>query len=101
MGQDQMHEAWNEYVHSHRVKSFVPQQIASSWMRSQLRLNPYQTIHLQQLSDYHLLAAQVASFNLVSIARPVMEDIFQFLEHTNSAVVYTNSAGIYSGNSGA
>ncbi|MCD4671781.1 MAG: sigma 54-interacting transcriptional regulator [Anaerolineaceae bacterium] len=88
-----MLEAWDEYVHSQRVKSFVPQQIASSWMRSQPRLNPFQTIQLQRLSEYYLLAAQVASFNLVSIARPVMEDTYQFLEHTSSCIVYTNSAG--------
>lgn len=93
VGQEQMLEAWNEYVHSQRVKPFVPQQIASSWMRSQLRLNPFQTIQLQRLGEYYLLAAQVASFNLVSIARPVMEDAFQFLEHTSSCIVYTNSAG--------
>ncbi len=88
-----MLKAWSEFIEGKKILPEVPQQIASSWLRSRLRLNPHQNIRLQQLSSYHLLAAQVSSFEMISVARPVMEDIFQYLEHSNSAIVYVNNAG--------
>ena len=93
MNDDQMLKAWSEFIEGKEIHPDVPQQIASSWLRSRLRLNPYQDVRLQQLSSYHLLAAQVSNFEMISIARPVMEDIFQYLEHPNTAIVYVNNAG--------
>jgi len=90
---DRMLKAWSEFIEGKKILPEVPQQIASSWLRSRLRLNPHQDVRLQQLSSYHLLAAQVSSFEMISVARPVMEDIFQYLEHTDSAIVYVNNAG--------
>lgn len=85
--------AWEAFVHSQRVLDGVPRNIVTSWQRSRLRLEPFQHVRLQQLSAYHLLSTQLANFNLISLARPVMEEIFQFLEHTQSAIFLTNNAG--------
>ena len=93
MNDDRMLKAWSEFIVGQKILPEVPQQIASSWLRSRLRLNPYQDVRLQQLSSYHLLAAQVSSFEMISVARPVMEDIFQYLDHANSAIVYVNNVG--------
>ena len=45
------------------------------------------------MSEDHLLASQVASFDLMSIARPIIEDIYQFVEKSGIVIVYVNSAG--------
>lgn len=85
--------AWNNYVNYHSIPSSLPFIIAASWQRCRLRLNPFQSILINQLSPDHLLATQVASFELISFARPVMEDIYQYIEGSNTAVVLVNGAG--------
>jgi transcriptional regulator of acetoin/glycerol metabolism len=85
--------AWNDYVNRHSIPSSISTIIAASWQRCQLRLNPFQKILINQLSPDHLLATQVASFELISFARPVMEDIYQFIEGSNTAVVLVNGTG--------
>jgi transcriptional regulator of acetoin/glycerol metabolism len=48
---------------------------------------------LAKLSNKHLLSAQVANFELLSIARPIIEDIYQYIEGSDSALLICNSAG--------
>jgi transcriptional regulator of acetoin/glycerol metabolism len=85
--------AWNNYINHHSILASISPTIAASWERCRLRLNPFQKILINQLSADHLLATQVASFELISFARPVMEDIYQYIESSNSAVVLVNGAG--------
>jgi transcriptional regulator of acetoin/glycerol metabolism len=85
--------AWDDYVNHHSIPTSISPTIAASWQRCRLRLNPFQKILINQLSADHLLATQVASFELISFARPVMEDIYQYIERSNSAVVLVNGAG--------
>lgn len=69
------------------------QPIIESWQRCSGLMNPYQRARLKQLSEYHFLSAQVAEYDLLTIAKPLMEDIFEFVEHANLALIYTNRAG--------
>jgi transcriptional regulator of acetoin/glycerol metabolism len=85
--------AWNNYINRHSIPNNLSPMITASWQRCRLRLNPFQKILINQLSADHLLATQVASFELISFARPVMEDIYQYIENSNSAVVLVNGAG--------
>jgi transcriptional activator for dhaKLM operon len=55
---------------------------------------PDQCDALKQLSDDHLLTAQVASFDLISKARPIMEDIYKLIEGSDAVVALANSAGV-------
>jgi transcriptional regulator of acetoin/glycerol metabolism len=48
---------------------------------------------LARLSTKHLLTAQVANFELLSIARPIIEDIYQYIEGYDTALVICSSAG--------
>jgi transcriptional activator for dhaKLM operon len=41
----------------------------------------------------HLLASQTASFDLIAIARPVMEDIYQCVQNSGTAIILTNNVG--------
>ena len=86
-------EAWNLFAEKQRLNPSVSPVIASSWKRCWGRLNPYQSIDPRHLSSEHLLATQVNAFQFISLARPVMEDIFQAVEHSETAIVLVNSAG--------
>lgn len=88
-----MRQAWEVFVREERLLPSVDSLIARSWLRCAPRLNPRQEPKIKRLSQEHLLAAQVASFPLLSIARPVMEDIHQYVEGSEVALVFANSAG--------
>lgn len=90
---EQLQNAWHEFVHHNEILPYVNHQVADSWQRCRLRLNPFQTHHLNPLNADNLLATQVASFNLISVARPVMEDIQQYIENSSTAIILTNGAG--------
>ncbi len=90
---EDLSRAWKAYINERVVLPYVPSLIAESWERCWPLINPYQPIRLRKLNAAHLLATQVSSFELLTIARPVMEDIYQYIEGSNSAVVLVNNAG--------
>lgn len=90
---EQSDTAWKEYVQNRTILDTVDTLVAKSWQRCFLRINPQQKVRLNRLNSNHLLAAQVAGFDLISIARPVMEDIHQYMEHSDIAFALVNSTG--------
>ncbi|HJS29704.1 MAG TPA: sigma 54-interacting transcriptional regulator [Anaerolineales bacterium] len=48
---------------------------------------------MKRLSPENLLTAQTNSFELISIAQPIMEDLHQFVEGSDTAILLTNNAG--------
>ncbi len=85
--------AWSEFANHEKIQPGVLPIIASSWERCWARINPTKKIQFHQLNPDHLLAAQVASFDLISISRPVMEDIYQNIEHSDIAIMLLNGTG--------
>ncbi len=92
---DLLFEAWKAFTTRHKVPPppQVSPWIAESWERCRVLLDPHRPMRLQRLTEDHLLAAQVSHFALLSIARPIMEDIYQFIENSHTNVVLVNSAG--------
>ncbi len=86
-------EAWKTFINDQIVFTEINPIIIKSWRRCWLRQNPHRRVQLNKLNVEHLLAAQVANFELISISRPIMEDIYQFLEGAETAIVLTNAAG--------
>ncbi len=86
-------EAWKTFITQQIILPEVNPYIANSWKRCWARLNPHRPGTLRSLRPEHLLATQVASFDLLSLARPVMEDTYQYLEGSDTAIVLTNSPG--------
>lgn len=84
--------AWNTFLRGHTIPDSLAPAIAASWERCWYRLSPYEHVQPKSLAPDHLLMTQVASFELMSFARPVMEDIYQFIERTQSALVLVNAA---------
>ena len=93
LGLEQRFAAWNEFISTRKASIAVDPLVFSSWDRCWGRINPHQRIHLTPLNPDYLLSAQVASFELISLARPVMEDIYQYVERMGIAVALVNSAG--------
>ena len=91
--QSQIYEAWKVFTDAQMVDPVVPPVIGTSWKRSWVHINPLHPIKFIQLSGSHLLSSQVAGFNLISIARPIIEDIFQNTSQAGMVVILTNGAG--------
>lgn len=90
---EQLYDAWYAFITRHIVMPQVRPIIAASWRRCWARVDPYTSLKPPRLSDQHLFSMQVNYFELMAIARPVMEDIYQYIENSNSAVLFTNSVG--------
>ncbi len=90
---EEIHQAWIAFVTNHTVLSLVRPVIAASWERCWARVDPYSPTRPPHLSGSNLLSMQVNNFDLMAIARPVMEDVYQYIEGSNSAVIFANSVG--------
>ena len=90
---NQQFEAWVQFVEYQRLSDSVRPLIGNSWKRCWARMNPYQQVRTSRLSSDHLLAAQINAFSWISLARPIMEDIYQAVEQSDTALVLVNSAG--------
>jgi len=86
--------AWEKFTESQSIgDEFVPAIIVNSWRRSWQRINPSQGLRVPHLSPEHFISAQIASFDLISIAKPIMEDAYQYIEHSDTAIILVNGAG--------
>jgi transcriptional activator for dhaKLM operon len=84
---------WERFVNSHELPPEAPPLIANSWERCWPLISAMNWIAPQKITDENLLNAQVMNFDFLSIARPIMEDIFQFTENSETAIVVVNSVG--------
>jgi transcriptional regulator of acetoin/glycerol metabolism len=91
--QQAMLEAWERFTTNQQLDPIVPPLIAASWRRSWGRVNPNNPVEFTRMGSDHLLASQTASFDLMAIARPVMEDVYQCVQHSGTAIILTNSVG--------
>ncbi|HVN14814.1 MAG TPA: dihydroxyacetone kinase operon transcriptional regulator DhaR [Anaerolineales bacterium] len=85
--------AWEKFIETQSIQDNIPAFIAHSWQRSWSRVNLAQGLQISRLNPEHFMAAQLASFDLISIAQPVMEDAYQYVEHSNTVILLSNGAG--------
>jgi transcriptional activator for dhaKLM operon len=93
MDWEKLRVAWTEFVNNEKILPEVSPMVANSWRRCRALINPTQKIKYNKLKPDHLLAADVASFELISISRPIMEDIYQHIDHSNTVIVLGNGTG--------
>ncbi|MGA7194403.1 MAG: sigma 54-interacting transcriptional regulator [Anaerolineales bacterium] len=86
-------QAWKKFIETQALQADIPSFIANSWQRSWGRVNFPQGLKIPRLNSEHFIAAQIASFDLISIARPIMEDAYQYVEDSNTVIVLVNGAG--------
>ncbi|MEN4011440.1 MAG: dihydroxyacetone kinase operon transcriptional regulator DhaR [Bellilinea sp.] len=90
---EEFHQAWIAFVTNHTLLSLVRPLIAASWERCWARVDPYSPTKPPHLSNSNLLSMQVSNFDIMAISRPVMEDVYQYIEGSNSAVIFANNVG--------
>ncbi|HEY3476630.1 MAG TPA: sigma 54-interacting transcriptional regulator, partial [Anaerolineales bacterium] len=91
--QHAMLRAWEKYTTAQQLDPIVPPLIATSWRRSWGRVNPNNPVEFTRMGREYLLASQTASFDLMAIARPVMEDVYQCVQNSGTVILLTNSVG--------
>jgi transcriptional activator for dhaKLM operon len=91
--QQAMREAWKRFTTNQQLDPIVPPLIAASWQRSWGRVNPNNAMEFTHMGSEYMLASQTASFDLIAIARPVMEDVYQCVQNSGTAILLTNSIG--------
>src|SRR4026207_750760 len=89
--QQKMLEAWQKFIENQELDSIIPPLIASSWQRCWGRVNPTSTLEFSRMSSEYMLASQTAGFDLIAVARPVMEDVYQCVQKSGTAILLTNS----------
>jgi transcriptional regulator of acetoin/glycerol metabolism len=88
-----MKDAWKRFITHQQLEPIVPPLIAASWRRSRGHVNPNNPIEFTHMGKEHLLASQTASFDLIAIARPVMEDVYQCVQNSGTVIILTNNVG--------
>src|SRR6185295_6299395 len=88
-----MREAWKNFTTNQQLKPVVPPLIAASWQRCWGRVNPNNPLEFTHMGPDYMLASQTASFDLIAIARPLMEDVYQCVQNSGTAILLTNSIG--------
>ncbi len=88
-----MREAWKSFTANQQLDPIVPPLIAASWQRCWGRVNPNNPMEFTHMGPDYMLASQTASFDLMAIARPVMEDVYQCVQNSGTAILLTNSIG--------
>ena len=91
--QQKMLDAWQRFITNQQLDAVVPPLIALSWQRCWGKVNPNHPMEFTRMRSEYMLASQTASFDLMAIARPVMEDIYQCVQHSGTAILLTNSIG--------
>jgi transcriptional regulator of acetoin/glycerol metabolism len=83
----ELYARWRSFVEQGVLDPQVDPLVAMSWRRSLPRHNPYTGGALPRLSDDALQARRVRQFDLIAIARPFMEDIYQCVEQSGYVVL--------------
>lgn len=81
--------AWKAFIEGRMAESPLPVALLHSWQRCAARgLDPYGQIVVE--ADAHPLSS--ASQRLLSLVRPIMEDLHQFIEESGCVVVFADAA---------
>jgi transcriptional regulator of acetoin/glycerol metabolism len=83
----ELYARWRSFVERGVLDPQVDPLVAMSWRRSLPRHNPSTAGALPRLSDDALQSRRVRQFDLIAIARPFMEDIYQCVEQSGYVVV--------------
>ncbi len=85
--------AWSEFIKGHVLNTVIDPVVANSWERCWARLNPLRRVTPVKLSPERILSIQKTNGELMAVARPIMEDIYQYIERSDTAILLVNSAG--------
>jgi transcriptional activator for dhaKLM operon len=84
-------ETWTHFINTGKVLPEMDPLITASWLRSAPRLNPVSPPQWTYLSDDVLPLTLNQHASLRRIARPLMEDIHQFIEGSGAMLILSDS----------
>ncbi len=84
-------ETWVHFINTGKMLPETDPLIAASWQRSAPRLNPLRPPQWVYLSDDVLPLTLNQHTSLRQIARPLMEDIHQFIEGSGATLILSDS----------
>ncbi|MCE5286125.1 MAG: sigma-54-dependent Fis family transcriptional regulator [Pelosinus sp.] len=87
--------AWKSFIATGEYDGAdVRQEIARSWLRSfKVGVDPYKTVHYHSLAAQSLNKVRSAKRELIKVATPFMEKLYQFVKGTDFVVVLTDENG--------
>jgi transcriptional regulator of acetoin/glycerol metabolism len=91
--EDSLYPAWFSFVYNQKILPGVQPVIGRSWKRCWSRVNPLQPARSPHLNENNFFTTQLVSFDLLSIALPILEDVQQCGQGTSTAILFANSAG--------
>ncbi len=86
-------ERWRSFVQTRVLPDAGDPAVLNSWRRCAPLLNAFGQPHLARLNEQGLRSLLINQFDLLAIARPLMEDIHQFIEGSSSLIILFDSAG--------
>ncbi len=89
---DRLHRRWSQFTQTGQLPDDLNPLIAAAWQRCAPRLNPHLPPQWSALSDDVLALTLRHRQALVSIARPILEDVHQHLEGLGVMLVTVDSA---------
>jgi transcriptional activator for dhaKLM operon len=94
---DILKQFWFSFMKTGRVEPIdklePDTEVVRSWQRCAPRLNPRQTPRLVTMKDKALQTIIKTHEDLMMMARPFLEDIYQFLEGAYCGIIVTDGAG--------
>ncbi len=94
---DELRQLWQTFVHTRHLppaaQARLDPAVWRSWQRCVPRLDPYRTPRVQPLAESAFQVVRLRNTSLLAVARPVIEDLHQFMEGSYCAVVLTDGAG--------
>ena len=87
--------AWEQFTSTGKLveDAGLNSLVTASWMRCGLRMNPKGPLSWTYASENALQSTLKQHTTLRDIARPIMEDIYQFLEDCRATLILTDSSG--------
>ena len=89
---EQLASAWRRLVETGTLEPEVDPLVAASWRRCLPKCNPRLAIELPRLSEESLQSLRFKQFNLIAMARPFLEDIYQMIEGTGYVVALLDAS---------
>ncbi len=94
---DDLRRVWHTFVQTRRLppedQARVDPVVWRSWQRCVPRLDPYKTPTVTPLAESAFQVVRLRNTPLITVARPVIEDLHQFMEGSFCAVLLTDGAG--------
>src|SRR5581483_5715906 len=82
---------WKQFVARRELSPHLDPLVARSWQRSAPRLNPRGTPQWSYLESHLLPRTREQHVALLALARPLMEDVHQFIEGAGALLLLTDS----------